>query len=202
MNNKEYIREYVDKLNKELDTYICPEIEDAELLRYPLYCNCVERVFYLWEDLFESLSANQKDYIIIFSYAILLDADISLRNQDYNKGDSIRLAIDPNKLTKVLCKIMNVPFRNFDEMQRVVYHKKQLLFPFPDTRGTFFKVGDEIKTTIFHYKVIDVYSDDGAIMVKAHSLNNHNNITKIIAMREREMIDRFIVTKPVEFRTE
>lgn len=202
MTNKEYIMRYIKAISQELDTSIYPDIKDAIILRYPLYSNCIDRSFYIWEDLFNSLDDKEKKYYIIYCYAILLDADISTRNQDDMPKDYIRLAIDPNKLSRVIAKLMGEDFMCYEEMERIVYNIRKRLFPFPDPRGTYYKIGDELHGHIFHYKVIDVFQEDGETMIKFHTINSYDNITNIIVQSESEMINYYRITKPVEFQKE
>ena len=196
MNNNEYVKNYIEKINFELDAYMDPVIRNAKTNRYPLYCNCIDRAFYICDELFSTLNEEQKKYYICYAYTILLDADISTRNRDDNSNGNIRLAIEPNRLSKIICKLMNVEYYDFEEMQKVIYNQRIQFFP--DLENSFYKVGDVIRDGIINYKVIDVYMEYNRIMVKAHSLYDYENMTKIIIKPEADMIGTYRIVSSTE----
>lgn len=197
-DNREYVERYINEINKELDAFVITEIKDAVNGRYPLYSNGISRTFYINDDLFSILTEEQKKLEICFSYAVLLDVDISTRNLDKGQEDSIRLAIDPNKLTKVICKLMGVEYHDFDRMQIIAYH--QIRQALPNLEFSFYRVGDIIRDSLIHYIIDDIFTESGEIMVKAHSVNSFisDNVTKILIKPEVEMVGLYRIISPAD----
>ena len=196
----EYIKSYIDSINKELNNNLCPEIKPASILRYALYANCIEGSLNVWDDVFDCLADQEKKLSIIVSYAFLWDAAISTRNLSEKPKDFVNLEINPNVLIRDITNVMCVPFCCFEEVEIITYLQKKKLFSADDSKGTFFKIGDEIRGHIMHYKVINVYFDGEKTMVKVCSLHDPDNPDKILLLPESEMVGTYRITNPVEFQ--
>lgn len=199
--DRDYIANYINSINNTLGIYVSVSVEEAVLKRYALYGYCIGNKVFCWSELFEQLDDYTKKLHIIHAYSILLDADISRRgaiNTDHSS--SVQLLLDPNKLAKVICKLMNVEFVGFEELQKTsIYTIKSGLFPFPDPKGTFFKVGDEIRSGITRFKITDIFYDNNTVMVTARSLNSIYKISRIITLPEEEMMEYYRIVNPAEF---
>ncbi|MCQ4022801.1 hypothetical protein [Ruminococcus sp. zg-924] len=196
--DKEYILNYVNEINKAMDTNVKVELQEATLYRYALYANCIENKIICWSELFNNLSEEQKKLHIIHAYTILLDAQISRRGSINENEEFVQLLINPNKLARVICRLMNVSFLNYEELQIEIHEVKARLFPFPDPKGTFYKVGDEVREGIVKFRIDNIFMDNGDVMITATSLNGFSN-NKIIMKKETEMMRYYRITKPVEF---
>ena len=197
--DKEYILNYVNEINNTMDTYVKVKVQEAELHRYALYANCTENKIICWSELFDNLSEEQKKLHIIHAYAILLDAKISRRGSVNENEECIQLLINPDKLARIICKVMNVLFISFEELQIEIHEIKARLFPFPDPKGTYFKIGDEIRDGISEFRVDNIFADNGEVMITATSLNSFAYNT-IITEKETDMMRYYRITKPIEFR--
>lgn len=200
--DKEYITDYINLINKSLGINVSVSVEEAVLTRYALYGYCVGNKMYCWSELFERLDGYLKNIHIIHAYALLMDADISRRvaiNSSYS--ESVKLLLDPNKLAKDICKMMNITYVSFDYLQRTsVYKIKSNLFPFPNPKGTFFKVGDEIRSGLTKFKISDIFYDENQVMVTAQSLNSIYKVSRIITLPETEMMEYYRIVNPAEFQ--
>ena len=199
--DKQYILNYIRKINEALGIYVSVSVEEAILQRYALYGYCKGNKMYCWSELFDQLDVHTKELHIIHAYTILLDADISRRGAvNINHSTSVQLLLDPNKLAKVICKLMNVDFVSFEELQKsIIYNIKSKLFPFPNPKGTFFKVGDEIRSGISKFKITDIFYDKNTVMVTARSLNSIYKVSRIITLPEAEMMEYYKIVNPAEF---
>lgn len=199
--NKEYITNYISQINESLGIYVSVSVEEAVLKRYALYGYCIGNKVFCWSELFEQLDEHSKELHIIHAYALLLDADISRRGAiNSTQSASVQLLLDPNKLARVICKLMNVDFVGFEELQKtIIYNIKSKLFPFPNPKGTFFKVGDEIRSGITKFKVTEVFYDKNKVMVTARSLNSIYKVSRIITLPETEMMEYYRIVNPAEF---
>ena len=195
----EYIQQYIETINREINLKIQPNVKPAVFQRYPLYCNCIDKSFY-YSDMFSILNEDQQKYCIIFAYSVILDANLSSRTQAAKQNGTINLVVDPNKICYVLCKLMRVTCCEYDEMLIGFYQMKRKYYSYPDPNSYFFRPGDIIKCTIFHYLVLDIYPEGGEIMVKIRSLHDHGNLNSIIIRPEFEMISSYKIVKPVEFQ--
>lgn len=200
--NKEYITNYISKINESLGIYVSISVEEATLNRYALYGYCIGNKVFCWSELFEQLDEHTKELHIIHAYALLLDAEISRRGAvNINQSTSVKLLLDPNKIAKVICKLMNVDFVGFEELQKtIIYNIKSKLFPFPNPKGTFFKVGDEIRSGITKFKITDIFYDKNTVMVTARSLNSIYKVSRIITLPEAEMMEYYRLVNPAEFQ--
>lgn len=198
---KEYITKYISSINKTLGVYVSASVEEAVLKRYALYGYCIGNKMICWSELFKHLDEYMKKIHIIHAYAILLDADISRRGAiNTDQLSSVQLLLDPNKLARVICKLMNIEFTSFEELQKTsIYTIKSNLFPFPDPKGTFFKIGDEIRSGITKFKITDIFYDNNTVMVTARSLNSIYKISRIITLPEAEMMEYYRIVNPAEF---
>ena len=76
--------------------------------------------------------------------------------------------------------MMNITYVSFDYLQRTsVYKIKSNLFPFPNPKGTFFKVGDEIRSGLTKFKISDIFYDENQVMVTAQSLNRFIKLAEL-----------------------
>lgn len=200
--DKEYITNYISEINELLGIYVSVSVEEATLNRYALYGYCIGNKLFCWSELFEQLDKHVKELHIIHAYALLLDADISRRGAiNANHSASVQLLLDPNKLARVICKLMNVKFVSFEELQKTtIYNIKSKLFPFPNPKGTFFKVGDEIRSGITKFKVTDIFYDKNRVMVTARSLNSVYKVSRIITLPEVEMMEYYRIVNLAEFQ--
>ena len=201
MTHKEYVQNYITRINKRLNNHFYPEIKGAELYRYPLFCNAVEQTILIWEDLFNILDDKEKQYYILYAYAMLLNEDISTRNLEVKPKDYVMLSTNPNEFCREVFHQMGEKFCFFEEMEKSIYNKKQKLFPFPDPRGTYFKIGDEVRGHIIRYKVIDIFPEGEEIMVKLQSVHDHGS-PNVFVLTERDMINEYYITAPVEYQKE
>lgn len=199
--DKAYIMNYIKQLNNTLDVYVSVDVEEAPFQRYALYGYSIRNKIYCWSELFDQLYEHTKELHIIHAYTILLDADISRRGAvNINHSTSLQLLLDPNKLAKVICKLMNVDFVSFEELQKtIIYNIKAKLFPFPNPKGTFFKVGDEIRSGITKFIITDIFYDKDTVMVTARSLNSIYKVSRIITLPEAEMMEYYRIVNPAEF---
>lgn len=200
--NKEYITDYINRINETLGVYVSVSIEEAVLNRFALYDYCIGNKVYCWSELFEKLDQHTKELHIIHAYAILLDADISRRGAiNADNSGKVQLLMNPDKLANVICKLMTVEFIGFEELQTtIIYNTKSKLFPFPNPRGTFFKIGDEIRSGITILKIKDIFYDKDKVMVTAQSLNSIHKVSRIITLPETEMMEYFRIVNPAEFQ--
>ena len=200
--DKEYITNYINKINESLGIYVSVSVEEAVLNRYALYGYCIGNKVLCWSELFKQLDEHSKELHIIHAYALLLDADISRRGAiNATRSASVQLLLDPNKLARVICKLMNVEFVSFEELQKThIYKIKANLFPFPNPKGTFFKVGDEIRSGITKFKITDMFYDKNQVMVTARSLNNIYKVSQIITLPETEMMEYYRIVNPAEYQ--
>lgn len=197
--NKEYILNYVDKINQIMDTYVKVEVQEATLHRYALYGNSTENKILCWSELFDNLTEEQKKLHIIHAFTILLDAQISRRGSINENEEIVHLLINPNKLARIICELMNVSFINFEELQIEIYEIKAKLFPFPDPKGTYFKVGDEIREGISKFRIDSIFAENGEVMITATSLNSFMSDT-IITEKETELMRYYRISQPIEFK--
>lgn len=103
--NRDYILNYVNSINEALDTDITVIVEEAVLQRYALYGHCKGKVL-CWSELFDILDDEYKQLHIIHAYAMILDAVISKRGAVNKNDETVWLLIEPNKVAKVICKLM------------------------------------------------------------------------------------------------
>ena len=197
MGAGEYIKCYIEKLNTELDVCLNPEIKESKYYRYALFSNCVDNTIYIWEELFESLTEDQKQLHIIYAYSVLLAAKYFGKEKTIDGEKSYELPFNPNKISRILCKLVNLRFRTFEELQKEIYDTKQRLFPFPDSKGTCYKVGDVIRNGLSKYIVTSIYSENDSIIISAQSINIDKG--KTISYPEKEMLDHYRIVEPVEF---
>lgn len=196
MGTEEYIKCYIEKLNTELDVCLNPEINESKYYRYALFSNCVDNTIY-WEDLFESLTEDQKQLHIIYAYSVLLAAKYFGNEKTIDGEKSYELPFNPNKIARILCKLVNLRFCTFEELQKEIYDTKQRLFPFPDSKGTFYKVGDVIRNGLSKYIVTSIYSENDSIIISAQSIIFDKG--KTLSFPEKEMMDHYRIVEPVEF---
>lgn len=74
------------------------------------------------------------------------------------------------------------------------------MFPFPNPKGTFFKVGDEIRSGITKFKITDIFYDKNKVMVTARSLHSIYKVSRIITLPETEMLEYYRIVNPIEFQ--
>ena len=197
--NTDYIKNYIELINETLDVYVSVEIKEAILQRYALYGYCIGNIVFCWDELFEALGEYHKKLHIIHAYTMILDAEISRRGTINSNKESVQLLIAPNKLAKIICKLMDVSFLSFEELQREMHSIKAQVFPFPDPKGTYFKIVDEIRSGITKFKVCDIYADNNKVMVTARSISSYDNMSRIITLPEIEMMQYYRIINPAEF---
>ena len=80
-----------------------------------------------------------------------------------------------------------------------MYSIKAQVFPFPDPKGTYFKIGDEIRSGITKFKVCDIFTDENTVKVTARSISSYDNMSKIITLPEIKMMQYYRIINPAEF---
>lgn len=199
--NRDYILNYVNSLNEALDADISVTVEEAVLQRYALYGHCIGKAL-CWSELFEVLDDYHKKLHIIHAYAMIMDAVISRRGAVNKDMETVQLLIEPNKVAKVICKLMKVDFLCFEELQKEVYSIKAKAFPFPNPKGTYFKTNDEIRSGITKFKISGFYMENGTVMVKAQSINHFDGGARTITLPEIEMMQYYRIVNPAEFQAD
>lgn len=83
-----------------------------------------------------------------------------------------------------------------------MYPIKAKVFPFPNPKGTYFKINDEIRSGITKFKISDFYLENGTVMVKAQSINHFDSEARIITLPEIEMMQYYRIVNPAEFQAD
>lgn len=199
MKKWDIISSYINELNNELSISLNPRIQEAPYFRYPCYCNCVEKTIYIWSELFWILTEEQQKQHVIYAYSVLLAAEYFGKESIYKGHKSVQLSFNPEKVVKIVSKVMGIRFCGFEQLQSEIYETKQSLFPYPDIRGSYFKVGDVIKCSYTRFKIIDIYNENNVIMIKAQSINSFDKEQTVFCQPEREVINNYRLLEPVEF---
>ena len=196
--NKEYILNYIEIINGTMNANISVTVEEATLLRYALYGYCIGNKVFCWSELFDALGEYHKQLHIIHAYAIIYDAEISRHRSINNDKDMVQLIIDPNRIAQIICEFMKIKYLSFEELQKEIYTIKANVFPFPNPNGTYYKVGDLIRSGLTKFEVTDIFSDNDMVMVTACSVNSFDNKSRTITLPELEMMQYYRITDPVE----
>ncbi len=196
--NKEYILNYIKIINGTMNANISVTVEEATLLRYALYGYCIGNKVFCWSELFDVLEEYHKQLHIIHAYAIIYDAEISRRRSINKDKDMVQLIMDPNRIAKIICEFMKIKYLSFEELQKEIYTIKANVFPFPNPNGTYYKVGDLIRSGLTKFEVTDIFSDNDMVMVTACSVNSFDNKSRTITLPELEMMQYYRITDPVE----
>ena len=198
--NKEYIINYIKTINGTMNANISVTVEEATLLRYALYGYCIGNKVFCWSELFDVLEEYHKQLHIIHAYAIIYDAEISRRRFINKDKDMVQLIMDPNRIAKIICEFMKIKYISFEELQKEIYKIKAKVFPFPNPNGTYFKIGDRIRSGLTKFEVINIFADNDTIMVTAQSVNSYDNRIRIIKLPEKEMMEYYRIVDPAEFQ--
>ena len=198
--NKEYILNYIKTINGTMNAKISATVEEATLLRYALYGYCIGNKVFCWSELFDVLEEYHKQLHIIHAYAIIYDAEISRRRFINKDKDMVQLIMDPNRIAKIICEFMKIKYLSFEELQKEIYKIKAKVFPFPNPNGTYFKIGDRIRSGLTKFEVINIFADNDTIMVTAQSVNSYDNRIRIIKLPEKEMMEYYRIVDPAEFQ--
>ena len=150
--------------------------------------------------MFDALGGYHKQLHIIHAYAIIYDAEISRRRSINKDKDMVQLIMDPNRIAKIICEFMKIKYLSFEELQKEIYTIKAKVFPFPDPKGTYFKIGDRIRSGLTKFEVTDIFADNDTIMVSARSVNSFDNKSRTITLPELEMMQYYRITDPVELK--
>ena len=196
--NKEYILNYIKTINGTMNAKISATVEEATLLRYALYGYCIGNKVFCWSELFDALGEYHKQLHIIHAYAIIYDAEISRHRSINNDKDMVQLIMDPNRIAQIICEFMKIKYLSFEELQKEIYTIKANVFPFPNPNGTYYKVGDLIRSGLTKFEVTDIFSDNDMVMVTACSVNSFDNKSRTITLPELEMMQYYRITDPVE----
>ena len=196
--NKEYILNYIEIINGTMNANISVTVEEATLLRYALYGYCIGNKVFCWSELFDALGEYHKQLHIIHAYAIIYDAEISRHRSINNDKDMVQLIMDPNRIAQIICEFMKIKYLSFEELQKEIYTIKANVFPFPNPNGTYYKVGDLIRSGLTKFEVTDIFSDNDMVMVTACSVNSFDNKSRTITLPELEMMQYYRITDPVE----
>ena len=196
--NNEYILNYIKAINGTMNANISVTVEEATLLRYALYGYCIGNKVFCWSELFDALEEYHKQLHIIHAYAIIYDAEISRRRSINNDKDMVQLIMDPNRIAQIICEFMKIKYLSFEELQKEIYTIKANVFPFPNPNGTYYKVGDLIRSGLTKFEVTDIFADNDTIMVSARSVNNIDKKSRTITLPELEMMQYYRITDPVE----
>ena len=198
--NNEYILNHIKAINGTMNANISVTVEEATLLRYALYGYCIGNKVYCWSELFDVLEEYHKQLHIIHAYAIIYDAEISRRRSTNKDKDMVQLIMDPNRIAKIICEFMKIKYLSFEELQKEIYTIKAKVFPFPNPNGTYYKVGDLIRSGLTKFEVTDIWADNDTIMVSARSVNSFDNKSRTITLPELEMMQYYRITDPVELK--
>ena len=198
--NNEYILNHIKAINGTMNANISVTVEEATLLRYALYGYCIGNKVFCWSELFDVLEEYHKQLHIIHAYAIIYDAEISRRRSINKDKDMVQLIMDPNRIAKIICEFMKIKYLSFEELQKEIYTIKAKVFPFPDPKGTYLKIGDRIRSGLTKFEVIDIWADNDTIMVSARSVNSFDNKSRTITLPELEMMQYYRITDPVELK--
>ena len=198
--NKEYILNYIKTINGTMNANISVTVEEATLLRYALYGYSIGNKVFCWSELFDALEEYHKQLHIIHAYAIIYDAEISRRRFINKDKDMVQLIMDPNRIAKIICEFMKIKYLSFEELQKEIYKIKAKVFPFPNPNGTYFKIGDRIRSGLTKFEVINIFADNDTIMVTAQSVNSYDNRIRIIKLPEKEMMEYYRIVDPAEFQ--
>ena len=198
--NKEYILNYIKTINGTMNAKISATVEEATLHRYALYGYCIGNKVFCWSELFDVLEEYHKQLHIIHAYAIIYDAEISRRRFINKDKDMVQLIMDPNRIAKIICEFMKIKYLSFEELQKEIYKIKAKVFPFPNLNGTYFKIGDRIRSGLTKFEVINIFADNDTIMVTAQSVNSYDNRIRIIKLPEKEMMEYYRIVDPAEFQ--
>lgn len=198
--NNEYILNHIKAINGTMNANISVTVEEATLLRYALYGYCIGNKVYCWSELFDVLEEYHKQLHIIHAYAIIYDAEISRRRSINKDKDMVQLIMDPNRIAKIICEFMKIKYLSFEELQKEIYTIKAKVFPFPNPNGTYYKVGDLIRSGLTKFEVTDIWADNDTIMVSARSVNSFDNKSRTITLPELEMMQYYRITDPVELK--
>ena len=196
--NNEYILNHIKAINGTMNANISVTVEEATLLRYALYGYCIGNKVFCWSELFDALEEYHKQLHIIHAYAIIYDAEISRRRSINKDKDMVQLIMDPNRIAKIICEFMKIKYLSFEELQKEIYTIKAKVFPFPNPNGTYYKVGDLIRSGLTKFEVTDIWADNDTIMVSARSVNSFDNKSRTITLPELEMMQYYRITDPVE----
>ena len=183
-----------------MNAKISATVEEATLLRYALYGYCIGNKVFCWSELFDVLEEYHKQLHIIHAYAIIYDAEISRRRFINKDKDMVQLIMDPNRIAKIICEFMKIKYLSFEELQKEIYEIKAKVFPFPNPNGTYFKIGDRIRSGLTKFEVINIFADNDTIMVTAQSVNSYDNRIRIIKLPEKEMMEYYRIVDPAEFQ--
>ena len=198
--NNEYILNHIKAINGTMNANISVTVEEATLLRYALYGYCIGNKVFCWSELFDALEEYHKQLHIIHAYAIIYDAEISRRRFINKDKDMVQLIMDPNRIAKIICEFMKIKYLSFEELQKEIYKIKAKVFPFPNPNGTYFKIGDRIRSGLTKFEVINIFADNDTIMVTAQSVNSYDNRIRIIKLPEKEMMEYYRIVDPAEFQ--
>ena len=203
MQIERIVNNYVNEFNEKLDINLKPIIKEDSCYRYPVYCNCAENTIIVWEELFEALTEEQKYKHVLYALAILYTAEF-YGKETMIDGHKVReLPFNPNIIAEEVFKKVGLSFSPFEELQKEIYETKQKLYPYPDSRGSFFRNGDVLcRKGISRLVVKNIFAEDGVVMVQAQSVNSIDNtsITKTITCPEVEMLSMYRIGEAVEFK--
>ncbi len=166
-----------------------------------MYANCINKTINIWFEYYRMLSKEYQTLYLIHSYATLLGAEKFGKKTTHKGYECISLKVDPNQITKEICSLCGVDFINYEILnKKAAYEVKRHIFPFPEC--AFFKVGDILRENVFcRFQVKDVClgKDGKEIMVKAQSLNEHDNMSTEIIHLELDMMTMYRIETPAEF---
>ena len=200
MQTEKIINNYVNEFNEKLDVNLKPIIKEDCYYRFPVSCNCLENTIIVWQELFEVLTEEQKQKHVCFAFSMLFAAKFYGQETMIDGHKVYELSFNPNIIVEELFIRAGLRFSSFEELQREIYETKQRLYPYPDLRGSFFRIGDILRRKgISRFIVKNIFSEDGVVMVEAKSLNSFDENTKVIKP-EVEMIGMYRIEEPVEFK--
>lgn len=169
-----------------------------------MHCNCVENSVFVWEELFEALTEEQKRKHVFYALAMLYTAESYGKETVINGHEARELPFNPSIIVKELFgRVGLLRFSPFEELQKEIYETKQRLYPYPDPRGSFFRNGDVLRRKgVSRFVVKKIFSEEGVIMVQAQSINSFDNTskTKTITYPEVEMLSMYRIDEPVELK--
>ena len=199
MRTEKIINNYVNEFNEKLDVNLKPIIKEDCYYRFPVSCNCLENTIIVWQELFEALTEEQKQKHVFYALSMLYTAEFYGKETVIDGHKARELPFNPNIIVEELFERVGLRFSPFEELQKEIYETKQRLYPYPDSKGSFFREGDVLcRRGILRLAVRKVFSEDGVVMIQAQSINTSN--TKTITYPEVEMLSMYRIDEPVEFK--
>ena len=203
MRTEKIINNYANEFNEKLDVNLKPIIKEDCYYRFPVSCNCLENTIIVLQELFEALTEEQKQKHVFYALSMLYTAEFYGKETVVNGHKARELPFNPNIIVKELFDRVGFGFSPFEKLQKEIFETKQRLYPYPDPRGSFFRIGDVLRQRgISRVVVKKIFSEEGVVMVQAQSVKSIDNTskTKTITYPEVKMLSMYRIEEPVEFK--